>query len=430
MKIAMIFPEVYDIARFYGKRKEFPPFGVLYLSAVLENTGCEVKIFTANPDKSTFNFEQFDVVAFSIPSSVTYHIMKKVRFNSIFSNKSLIIAGGVHVSIFPRKTLLELNMDIVSIGSGEETIVEIINRFQSRDWQNVEGICFKNGNDISFTDSQKPKKNLDHLPTIPARHLLSEEDNVMSNRLSNTSLRMTHIMLTQGCPYSCNFCASQQKRILYRSPWHIQEELIHLIKTYSIEGFAVVGDNFLVNKRKTKDICQSISGFDLKWSTLSRVDTIDYESLELMEDSGCIEIKFGIESGSQRMLDAMGKNISINQICNAIKMTNSTGIKVKIFLIHGYPGENMESTNKTINLLKKMGSMIERVSLFRFAPLPGSYVYQNYKETGLLVSNTEDDWRKSHIHHNNYHWWGTKKDFAELTKSFNKLNKFISDNWD
>ncbi len=186
----------------------------------------------------------------------------------------------------------------------------------------------------------------------------------------------------------------------------------------------------MVNKRKTKDICQSISGFGLKWSTLSRVDTVDYESLELMEDAGCIEVKFGIESGSQRMLDAMGKNISINQICNAIKMTHSTGIKVKIFLIHGYPGENMESTNETINLLKRMGSMIERVSLFRFAPLPGSYVYKNYQETGLLVSGTEDDWNKSHIHHNHYHWWGTKKDFAELTKSFKKLDKFILNTWD
>ena len=236
-------------------------------------------------------------------------------------------------------------------------------------------------------------------------------------------------MLTQGCPYSCNFCASQQKRILYRSPWHIQQELVYLIKTYSIEVFAVVGDNFLVNKEKTRNICDAISGFGLKWSTLSRVDTVDYGILELMQEAGCIEIKFGIESGSERMLNAMGKNISVNQICNAIKMTYSTGIKVKIFLIHGYPGENMETTNETIKLLKRMSPMIERISLFRFAPLPGSYVYENYKETGLLIFGTEADWDKSHIHHNHYHWWGTKKNFAELSKSFKILDKFVSDRW-
>lgn len=110
-------------------------------------------------------------------------------------------------------------------------------------------------------------------------------------------------------------------------------------------------------------------------------------------------------------------------------MAHSTGIKVKIFLIHGYPGENIESTNETINLLKRMRSMIGRVSLFRFAPLPGSFVYQNYQKIGLHISGTEEDWNKSHIHHNHYHWWGSKKDFTELTKSFKKLDKFVSDIW-
>ena len=251
----------------------------------------------------------------------------------------------------------------------------------------------------------------------------------MTNRLSNTTLRMTHVMLAQGCPYSCNFCASQQKRTKYRSGWHIQKELIHLIKTYSIEGFAEVGDNFLVNKEKTRNICNIIAGLDLKWSALSRVDTVDHSILETMYDAGCIEIKFGMESGSDKMLEAMGKNISLDQICNAIKLTNSVGIKVKVFLIHGYPGENMNTTNETIKLLEKMSLLIERVSLFRFVPLPGSYVYKNYKKNGLLISNTRDDWRKSHIHHNHYHWWGTKKDFENLSKSYKKLNKFIADNW-
>jgi radical SAM superfamily enzyme YgiQ (UPF0313 family) len=430
MKIAMIFPEIYDVARFYRRRKEFPPFGVLYLSAILENINCEVEIFSVSSDNFTLNLEEFDVAAFSVPSSVTYHVIKKCRFNSMFSHKSLLIAGGVHSTIYPQETLLKLKLDVVCIGCGEETIVEIINNYYNRDFRLIKGICYKNKETVRFTESRELKRNLDHLPIVPARHLLPEDDNIMLNRLSNTSLKMTHIMLTQGCPYSCNFCASQQKRILYRSPWHIQKELIHLIKTYSIEGFAVVGDNFLVNKRKTKDICDAISGFNLKWSTLSRIDTVDYEILESMQEAGCIEIKFGVESGSQKMLDAMGKNISLNQIRNAIKITHSIGIKVKVFLIHGYPGENEETTNDTISLLNRMKSMIERVSLFRFAPLPGSYVYQNYKEAGLHISGTEDDWNKSHIHHNHYHWWGTKKDFAELTKSFNKLNKFVSDNWD
>ncbi|MBI2458992.1 MAG: B12-binding domain-containing radical SAM protein [Parcubacteria group bacterium] len=265
---------------------------------------------------------------------MTYNIIRNVRENSIFSFKSLLIAGGVHATIYPEETLIDLNIDVVVIGPGEETILEIVDEFSSRNFSKIKGVCYKQDDSIYRTDERKLKRGLDHLPVIPARHLLPIEDNIMSNRLSNTSLKMTHVMFTQGCPYSCNFCASQQRKMQYRSAWHIQKELIHLIKTYSIEGFAVVGDNFLVNKEKTRNICGIIAGLDLKWSTLSRVDTVEYDILETMYDAGCIEIKFGVESGSDKMLKAMGKNISLDQICNAIKITNSVGIKVKIFLVH------------------------------------------------------------------------------------------------
>lgn len=213
----------------------------------------------------------------------------------------------------------------------------------------------------------------------------------------------------------------------YRSEWHIRQELQHLKDNYGIEGFAVVGDNFLVNKRRVRSICESIGNLDLKWSTLSRVDTVDYDSLEVMYDAGCIEIKFGVESGSELILKAMGKGISVNQIYNAIKMTHSVGIKVKVFIIHGYPGENMKTTQETITLLNDLSDMIERVSLFRFVPLPGSRVYNEAKENRLIIS--DNDWNRCHIHHNPNHWWGDESDFAVVEKSYNQLDKFILEKW-
>ena len=197
---------------------------------------------------------------------------------------------------------------------------------------------------------------------------------------------------------------------------------------YGIKGFAVVGDNFLVNKKKVCNICESISDLGLKWSTLSRVDTIDYDVLEVMRDAGCIEIKFGVESGSETILKAMGKGISVNQIYNAIKITHSAGIKVKVFIIHGYPGENMETTQKTITLLDDLSKIIERVSLFRFVPLPGSRVYNEAGRNQLIV--TDNDWKRCHIHHNPNHWWGSKDDFAIVEKSYNQLDKFILEKWE
>lgn len=428
MKVAFVYPEVYDIARFGKKRKEFPPFGVLYLATIVSaQNGVEVKVFSVESTQDTLDLTEFDVVAFSISSSVTYDLIKSVRLNSAYANDALLIAGGVHANIFPEQTLLGLDVHAVCVGHGEETILELLRESTTKQFSHIKGICYLEGGVSVLTEPRVLRDTLDHLPIIPARHLLPDPDFIVTDRLSNTDLRMTHVMTSQGCPFSCNFCAAQQRRMQYRSGWHIRQELEHLKTVYGIEGFAVVGDNFLVNKRKVRDICDSIESLGLKWSTLSRVDMVDYESLEVMRDAGCIEIKYGVESGSEAILKAMGKRISVDQIHNAAKMTHSVGIKVKVFIIHGYPGENMETTEETIALLDDLSPMIERVSLFRFVPLPGSRVYCEAEKNQLILSG--DDWSQCHIHHNPHHWWGSDEDFSIVEASYKKLDEFIVGRW-
>jgi len=428
MKVAFVYPEVYDIARFGKKRKEFPPFGVLYLATIVSaQNGVEVKVFSVNSAQDILDLTGFDVVVFSIPSSVTYDLIRSVRLNSSFANEVLMIAGGVHASIFPEQTLLGLDVHAVCVGHGDETILELLREKMAKQFVHIKGICYLNGDVPTLTEPRALRDTLDHLPIIPARHLLPDPDFIVTDRLSNTDLRMTHVMLSQGCPFSCNFCAAQQRRMQYRSGWHIRQELEHLKTVYGIEGFAVVGDNFLVNKKRVRDICDSIGSLGLKWSTLSRVDTVDYESLETMRDAGCIEIKYGVESGSEVILKAMGKRISVDQIYNAIKMTHSVDIKVKVFIIHGYPGENMETTEETIALLDDLFPMIERISLFRFVPLPGSRVYCEAEKNQLILSG--DDWSQCHIHHNPHHWWGSDEDFSIVEASYKKLDEFIAERW-
>ena len=236
-------------------------------------------------------------------------------------------------------------------------------------------------------------------------------------------------MMSRGCPFSCRFCAVMQKRVQYRSGKSVEEELNHLKTKYQIGGFAVVDDNFVVNKKRVIEICNSIKDLNLKWSALSRVDTVDYELLENMQNSGCIELKFGVESGSERILSAMGKNISCSQIRNAITLTKSLGIMVKVFLVHGFPGENMSSTNETIRLLKEISHMVTRVSLFRFVPLPGSFVFNNAKMFNLNILEHDMAWEGYHIYHNHRHWWGDREDFREMEKSYHELKEFVDDTW-
>ncbi|MFC1787998.1 B12-binding domain-containing radical SAM protein [Patescibacteria group bacterium] len=427
MKVAFVYPEVYDVARFGKERKEFPPFGVLYLATIVSmQNGMSVQVFSVSSADTSLDLTDFDVVAFSVSSSVTYHIIKGVRRISTYARDVLLLAGGVHAGLFPEQTLLDLDVHAVGIGYGDETILELIRQKNERCFSQVRGICFRRSDKLMVTEERPLTKDLNHLPVILGRNLLPDPDFVMTDRLANTDLRMTHVMMTRGCPFSCNFCASWQKRLQYRSGWHVRSELEYLKRTYAIEGFAETGDNFMVNKRRVGEICNAIADLGLRWSALSRVDTVDYDSLEAVHDAGCIEIKYGIESGSEKILKAMGKGISLDQIYNAVKITHAAGIMIKAFIVHGYPGENTKTTQATIRMLRDLAPMVSRISLFRFVPLPGSAVYNDIRHQ---MHTSTSDWGQCHIHHNPNHWWGTEEDFAIVEASYQELNAFILDIW-
>ena len=428
MKVALVYPEVYDLARFKEQRKEFPPFGVLYLAAFLEKNHFNVNIFKISKDNTQCDFRGYDVVGFSIPSSATYGIVKEARFKSLYSRNSTVAVGGVHPSFYPEQTLANFQADVIAIGSGEKTLLEIVRAHATKDFSHIRGICYPEEQSNIITPKRFTEESLDLFP-LPARHLLDESDFIMSNRLAKTGPRMTHVMLSRGCPFSCHFCAVMQKRIQYRSGGNIRLELEHLKRKYKIDGFAVADDNFVVNKSIVRNVCEAIGGLGLRWSALSRVDTVDYELLETMRDAGCLELKFGVESGSERMLQSMGKNISGNQIRKSITLAYSVGIQIKIFLVHGFPGENFASTRETLSLLKDIKHMVNRVSLFRFVPLPGSYVFKNPELFNLTIPKHISDWGIFHIYHNDRHWWGNKGDFRQMELAYQELRKFIADYW-
>ena len=423
MQVALIYPECYDIAHFGVKRKEMPPFGVLYLAAVLEREEIKVTILKATNENYKFDLSNYDIVGFSISSSVTYPIMKKLRDASQFSEVTLLIAGGIHTILYPKQVITEMQIDIACIGEAEETIVEIINEYPNSNYGKIKGIAYKGNRNIIFTEPRELIKDLDSLP-FPARHLIPKDDIIVTNRLEN--LKIAHILCSRGCPYSCNFCANLDHEIRYRSGDNIREELEYLIATYEIEGFCITDDNFIVNKENLYDILKKIEPLNLKWSSLSRVNTVDSNLLNRMKKSGCIEIKYGIESGSQRILDIMNKQITIDQIMDAINITYDAGISVKAFILHGFPGENIESTKETIELLEKIKSKVNRISLFNFMPLPGSEVYNNFKEYKLELPQSYED---IHIYNNCRGWWGDENAKREVKKSFMFLEEYINSNW-
>ena len=415
-KICLVYPECYEVAKFGNKRKEFPPFGVMYLASALEKENYDVKIIATSNDNNCFDFSDFDMIGFSISSSLAYPLIKETRENSIFKANSLIIAGGIHASLYPKEVIKNLDCDIVSIGEGEKTIVEIAKATSLDDISKIKGIYYKKDNSIYITEKRNDINDLDTL-AFPARHLLPKEDIVME-RLSNTSLSIAHVLFSRGCPYHCNFCANQNHNVRYRSKDNIKEELEFLIKDYGIKGFCVVDDNFLVNKEKAMEIIREIGKLNLKWSTLARVDNVDLELLKELKNSGCIEIKYGVESGSQKMLDLMNKKITVSEIKNAFNLTKDVGINAKALIMHGFPKEDINTTKETIALLEELKMCISRVGLTYFTYLPGSPIYPSEH----ITCNTS-------VYCEEQVPWGSDKEKEEVLESRKLLVKYIKNNF-
>lgn len=415
-KVCLIYPECYEMARFGTTRKEFPPFGIMYLASSLEKQGISVQIIPTSVNNNVFDFREFDLVGFSISSSSAYPLIQQTKKNSKYKKNCLTMAGGIHATLYPEKVLNELDVDIVALGEGEKTICDIVNHLLDKDFSQINNIYYKTEDKIIITPEQKSFCNLDDIP-FPARHLLPR-DSIVMKRLADTKLSIAHVLFTRGCPYHCNFCANQIHSIRYRSKENIMEELEMLIKNYGIRGFCITDDNFLIDKKKVLPIIDEISKLNLKWSTLSRVDNIDRELLEKLKQSGCIEIKYGVESGSQYILNLMNKGITIEEIKNAFYLTSSVGIMSKALIMHGYPGENLKTTMETINLLKDLKSYISRVGLTYFTYLPGSPIY---KENGSDMQYG--------VYCETQVPWGTNEEKQEVLEARKILKKYIKNNF-
>ncbi|PRY34328.1 B12-binding domain-containing radical SAM protein [Umezawaea tangerina] len=432
MRVALLYPEVYDMARFKERRREFPPFGVLYLAAVVEQAGHQVDVIKVTPEATALDLTDFEAIGFSLASSATYGVMLEARWLSAIRQDALVMVGGVHCNFYPESSLADFDAHVASTGESEETILEILGRAATKRFEGVPGLLWRDGGLLRCERSRPLLRDIDQLP-LPARHLLPVDDFVISDRLAGTDYRMAHVMFSRGCPFPCSFCAAGQTRIQYRSGASARRELSHLIDAYGIEGFAIVDDNFIVNKTKVGDICEQIQDLGLKWSALSRVDTIDEPLLVKMASSGCIEVKYGMESGSEQLLRAMRKNTTKQQIKRAVRATVDAGIAAKVFVIHGFPGESMATTEETIELLGELGASISRVSLFRFVPLPGTQVYNRAVDFDVRGTHLQPDWdgewSKFHIHHNQRHWWGDDGDWVETERSYLRLREFVESNW-
>ena len=327
-QVLLLYCSDYTIARFGNSRKEFPPLGLLYLAAACEQANIHVQLLDiASTSDSDLPF--YDIIGLSINSSYVYPSFKK-KSPIIRSRCKYMLVGGQHTTLFPKQTLEDLNADFALIGEGEISLPKLILALYNKAPIEINGV-YKRSSSLKYICKEPQRiENLDALP-FPSRHLLPREDILLQNRIPYHDVYSTTIITSRGCPYNCNFCGNIYKKFYHRSGENVLKEIQFIQSQYpEIKGIVFMDENLLFSLDHSKDIISVMSHFNLKWTCNARADGFTQEILPFLRNSGCVEIKYGIESGCQKILTAMNKGITIQTIEQTLKQTSNAGINTKL----------------------------------------------------------------------------------------------------
>ena len=258
-------------------------------------------------------------------------------------------------------------IDFVVIGEGEYTflnLVQWIERDQDHPLTRIKGIAFrKNGRPVR-TEPAEPIHDLDSLP-VPSKYF-----------------EYQHLSLTRGCPGKCRFCGSPKfwgPKVRFHSPAYFVDELERLYKK-GINFFYFSDDTFSVNKKRVIQICKKIieKKLDISWVAISRVNTMSEEILSWMRRAGCIQISYGVESGSPKIRKFLNKKITNTEVEQAFAMTVKYGILPRAYFIYGCPGESLKTIGESLDLIEKIKPLV--IHFFVLSLFPGTALYDEYKK--------------------------------------------------
>ena len=339
-----------------------------------------------------------------------------------------VVLGGPHASAFPEETLREYpNFDMAIIGEGEETLKEICFRITAgQHLAGVEGIAYRDSCKIIREKDREPINDLDSIP-FPARMLFNNRlyrGHHVSRGFSRRFLNIAEIVTSRGCMHNCIFCGGIRKRLCFRSLPNILAEIEECKSMYQAGHFSILDEVFTCDKERVAGFCEGIKKIKgISWDCYSRVDNISEEMLGLMVESGCQKISFGIESGSQRILDRIGKGITVQQAKNLSRIARKVGLRYleASFLIGGHPDENKDDITLTYALIKHMRPDILVLSVA--VPYPGTVLYKMMVKEGYIKK--EAGWDDFNYSSDNLCWRTKHFDSKQLIKIRNSmLNKF------
>lgn len=373
----------------------YPPLGLAYLAAALDEAGIENKIvdcealqLSLEDVKKIVQKEDADMIGITATTPSVESAFKCAQAIKEVSSSPLIM-GGIHMTSMPEQSMGKKEIDIGVIGEGERTIVELAETIRDKKpLENVKEICFRDKSKIISTGHRELIDDLDSIP-FPARYKLPQERYVGNPGLPKVG-NIASTMTTRGCPFQCTYCSSRaiwKGRIRKRSAKNVLDEIEHLVKDYDVKAVMFKDDTFTIDTERAVSICRGMKerGLSIIWSCSARVDTVSKDLLCEMAKSGCKLIEFGLETGSERMLKVMKKGSTLEQARNAVKWCREVGIRVNGFFMIGNPGETEEEIKETVNLAKQLDLYSAQWAITRL--FPGSEMFEKFKNEIGEVNN-------------------------------------------
>jgi len=386
-----------------GKLPPFVPLGLGFLAGALNRAGYNVEILD-NYLYGKTDYELLEDVKSIRPdlTGITVSVATTPTVSSIVSalkeeNIPLVI-GGPQVTVDPIGTLKRVNAEIGVVGEGENTLLELCQVLTKKgnlslDYlKKIDGLVLKDKNGEYFlTPKRNFIENLDDLPFIPLS--LFPYRNYQKNTPELKASPLGWMSTSRGCPWNCSFCSNilvwgQQYRCM--GPNRVVDEMQYLANKFGVRAIIFREDNFVVNRERVKKICSLINErkLQIEWMCESRVDTVDEELLTLMKEAGCGSIYFGVESGTQKVLDFLRKGITLEETERALNLCKKTGIRSIASIMLGIPTQTLDENYESIRFVKKLDPDIVYFNLF--TGLPGTELYDYILEHNLIYKKWEE----------------------------------------
>jgi len=376
------------------------PLSLLYIATFLNKYGhnvevldCEAEGISLDELEMIFKIKQPDVVGVAMLTAMYSQSLGVCKLAKKVNPRIKVLVGGSHPTLRPKGTVAENDcIDVAAVGEAEITILDILAAFEGKKpLSDVKGIVFRDNGLIVQTEDRPKVQDLDFFP-IPDRSLI----NLQLYHPSVSYYRQLPaytMMTTRGCPYRCTFCATAKTGYRMHSIPRVIKEMTMLVEKYGAKEILIRDDTFTLNRQRTIDLCNAIikAGLNdvVSWDCITRADRVDLELLKKMREAGCWGMHFGVEGGTQELIDSIHKDTTIETIKRAFNDCKKVGIETRGYFIIGLPGSTKEDDLATIEFAKEANPDWAQFTLC--TPYPGTELFEQvHQDTSERGHNWDD----------------------------------------